>query len=177
MVIKLTTKTLCTAVLLSLATACTPNADEPIDAAEVTAPDTVADPVDPIDAGEPLAGPETEEWDSGDEGFADWDADADTMLDAQEFRAGVDDGDWFDDADMDDDAFLSAQEFAAIHAGVGDAPGGVDENGLFDIWDADEDGLIDNDEFAEGMYATWDQDQNELVDNNEYAAGNEWLGY
>lgn len=168
---------LTTAVVLSLATACTPDADEPIDAAEVAAPAAVPDPVDPIDAEEAPIGPDHAADDLGiaTAGWAAWDTDSDGMLNAEEFRSGFANTEWLNDWDGDDDGLVSEAEFRAIHEGWGDAPGGVDENGLFDLWDADEDGLIDDDELAEGVYATWDQDRNNMIDENEFAAGNSWF--
>lgn len=169
-----TLKALTAAVVLSLAMGCTPDADEPVDAAEVVAPATVPDAVDPIDAEEVPIGPDHAVADAG--GMLDWDADSDTMLDAEEFRTGFASTEWMNDWDGDDDGFVSEEEFAAVSAGWGDAPGGVDTNGLFDLWDADEDGLLDDDELAEGVYTTWDADDNDMIDQTEFAAGEAWVG-
>lgn len=174
MTTRMTLTALTAAVVVALAMGCTPDVDEPVDAAEVANPASVPDPVDPIDAEEPAYGPDTTVGTAA--GLAGWDSNSDGMLDEAEFRARFATDEWFADWDEDVDGMLSEEEFEAIHGEWADAPAGVDDDGLFDVWDANDDGLLDDEEIVEGVYVTWDVDRNKQLDNNEFMAGNAWFG-
>ncbi|MGK7397431.1 MAG: hypothetical protein ACNS62_22835 [Candidatus Cyclobacteriaceae bacterium M3_2C_046] len=99
--------------------------------------------------------------------YEDWDADADELIDEDEFGTAYTDVGYYETWDLDNDGILDQEEW---EEGIGtyyDAYN-YDAFGTFEDWDLDNDGLISDEEFTDGNFTFWDTDGDGFVDVAEY---------
>lgn len=95
-----------------------------------------------------------------------WDLDADTYLDRDEWAVAYERADMYGDWDVDNDAFMYGDEYVT---------------GMFRAWDVDEDAGLDPDEWETGTglfspdiewgdWAAWDLDGDDILGEDEFRA-------
>ena len=103
---------------------------------------------------------------------SDWDANADSMIDREEFRAGLGEnafGEW----DADQDNMLSRDEYDAGVEMQDDADGFGTWDDRYGEWDADQDEMLSRDEYEEGLWGAFDADQDDSWNTDETTAWEE----
>jgi hypothetical protein len=102
-----------------------------------------------------------------DNGFADWDANQDKMLDTNEFNTILSDHDYYNQWDANTDTRIDENEW---NTGMtGNYPDfNADTHGRFDDWDMNNDGFLDQDEYSEGTFNLWDEDKDGFINDQEY---------
>lgn len=100
------------------------------------------------------------------QGIADWDGDADGLLNEEEFGTGFGEEGVFDDRDADDNMLLDQEELA--WDGEAEAP--------WSDWDADGDELLDEEEFNAGAFDRYDADDDGLIGEAEFGDLGDDLG-
>lgn len=101
--------------------------------------------------------------------LGEWDQDADSTLNEEEFRAGFEENGVFGDWDTDDDNMLSEGEF---NTGVGENTEAFNERfgeDAFSEWDEDGDEMVSEDEFYGGVYAGYDRDDDNVIEEPEFS--------
>ena len=101
-----------------------------------------------------------------------WDANADSNVDREEFRAGLGEnafGKW----DADQDGMLSRDEYDAGVEMQDDADGFGTWDDRYSEWDADQDEMLSRDEYEEGLWTSYDADQDDLWNQEETTAWEE----
>ena len=101
--------------------------------------------------------------------LSEWDQNADSSLDQQEFQTGFDESGAFGGWDANDDDMLSQDEF---DAGIGENNEEFQTrfgNDAFSEWDANEDDSLSNDEFNEGVYSSYDEDESGTIEESEFS--------
>lgn len=101
-----------------------------------------------------------------------WDANADGMMDRDEFSAAMGDnafGSW----DENGDGILTRDEYEAgvEAADDGDGYGAWDDN--YADWDTDQDEGLSREEYGAGLWAAYDADEDDLWNNEEHSAWEE----
>jgi hypothetical protein len=97
-----------------------------------------------------------------------WDQNADSSLDQQEFQSGFDGAGVFGDWDANDDDMLSQEEFTA---GIGENTDDFQSrfgDDAFGEWDADDDTSLTTEEFNEGVYSGYDADESGTIEEPEF---------
>lgn len=94
--------------------------------------------------------------------YADWDADGDRRIDANEFRDGYNRGGYFTNYDIDKSSLLDENEFRSM----GDDFDDVDER--YADFDRDRDGFLSDDEARDGIFGYYDRDRDGYLDEDEY---------
>lgn len=105
-----------------------------------------------------------------------WDINADSGIDTEEFCTGFEDLGVFANWDINVDDQLSEEEF---DTGISDKIGSLEErfgSGAYDTWDANSDGTLTHAEFCEGAYAGYDADESGVLEEPEFGDVGDDLG-
>jgi hypothetical protein len=101
-----------------------------------------------------------------------WDANADGMIDRDEFSAGLGEnayGEW----DTDGDGMLSRDEYQAGVEGSDEADSFSAWDDNYAGWDSDEDEMLSRDEYEEGLWSSFDSDEDDMWNEDEHTAWEE----
>jgi opacity protein-like surface antigen len=109
--------------------------------------------------------------------MAEWDANADSTIDQNEFGSGFGGGGVFSQWDADSDSALSEDEWNAGFQSNLEDDYDQSEFGAFSDWDASGDSMLDESEFNEGVFGAYDDDADSMWGEEEYAEyeDDEWF--
>ena len=108
-----------------------------------------------------------------DEGaYANWDADRNALLDANEFGTAWGESGYYGRWDANRDNFIDESEW---NAGRNSFMADYNETefGTFNDWDADADGRLAENEFRDGVFGVYDADRDGMWADTEYGT---WWG-
>jgi Ca2+-binding EF-hand superfamily protein len=109
---------------------------------------------------------------SEEEGYGRWDADANTMIDRNEYTTAWNEAGYYGRWDANRDNFLDESEWnAGQNTYMQDM--GADQVGAFTDWDADGDGRLTDTEFRDRTFDVFDADRDGNLNEAEY---NTWWG-
>ncbi|AHM61693.1 hypothetical protein D770_17205 [Flammeovirgaceae bacterium 311] len=109
---------------------------------------------------------------SEEESYGRWDADANTMMDRDEFGAAWTEANYYGRWDANRDNYIDESEWnAGRNAYMRDVD--TAQIGAYSDWDADGDGRLDENEFRDRTFDVYDTDRDGGITENEY---NTWWG-
>lgn len=109
---------------------------------------------------------------TGEEGYSRWDADANTMMDRNEYNTAWNEAGYFGRWDANRDGYIDESEW---NAGRNAYMRDLDEGQIdaYNEWDTDADGRLSEEEFRDRAFDVYDTDQDGSLSEAEY---NVWWG-